>query len=91
MGAGTGSVFILRWFWWRINAWSEVFAMLTAFVVSVGLQVGFGLDTDKPLDFAWLMIITVADHHCRLASCDVPHRSRKNRSSGCFLSADSPV
>jgi len=34
--------------------------MLTAFVVSVGLQGGFGLDTDKPLDFAWLMITTVA-------------------------------
>ena len=59
-GAGTGGVLLLRWYWWRINAWSEVSAMLTAFVVSVGLQVGFGLDTDKPLDFAWLMITTVA-------------------------------
>ena len=34
--------------------------MLTAFVVSVGLQLGWGLDSDKPLDFAWLMITTVA-------------------------------
>ena len=34
--------------------------MLAAFVVSVGLQVGWGLDSDKPLDFAWLMITTVA-------------------------------
>ena len=59
-GAGTGGVLLLRWYWWRINAWSEVSAMLTAFVVSVGLQVGFGLDSDKPLDFAWLMITTVA-------------------------------
>ena len=59
-GAGTGGVLLLRWYWWRINAWSEVSAMLTAFVVSVGLQLGWGLDSDKPLDFAWLMITTVA-------------------------------
>ena len=59
-GAGTGGVLLLRWYWWRINAWSEVSAMLSAFVVSVTLQVGFGMNTDKPVDFAWLMIITVA-------------------------------
>ena len=34
-GAGTGGVLLLRWFWWRINAWSEVSAMISAFVVSV--------------------------------------------------------
>ena len=32
-GAGVGSVLILRWFWWRINAWSEISAMITPFVV----------------------------------------------------------
>jgi SSS family solute:Na+ symporter len=58
-GAGTGSVLLLRWYWWRINAWSEVSSMISAFVVSVALQRGFGLDTDKPVDFAWTMIITV--------------------------------
>ncbi len=59
-GAGTGSVLLLRWYWWRINAWSEVSAMLCAFVVSASLQIGWKLDTDKPVDFAWIMIITVA-------------------------------
>ena len=59
-GAGTGGVLLLRWYWWRINAWSEVSAMLSAFVVSVTLQAGFHYDTDKPVEFAWLMIITVA-------------------------------
>src|SRR5207253_2883353 len=59
-GAGTGGVLLLRWYWWRINAWSEVSAMLAAFVVSVTLQLGFGFDSDKPIDFAWLMITTVA-------------------------------
>lgn len=32
-GAGVGSVLILRWFWWRINAWSEISAMVTPFVI----------------------------------------------------------
>src|SRR6267143_213967 len=43
-GAGTGAVLLLRWYWWRINAWSEVSAMVTAFVVSLVLQLAFGLD-----------------------------------------------
>ena len=34
-GAGTGSIFILRWFWWRINAWSEIAAMICSGVVSI--------------------------------------------------------
>src|SRR5437762_13044345 len=59
-GAGTGGVLLLRWYWWRINAWSEVSAMITAFVVSLALQVGFGFDTDQPKQFALIMIATVA-------------------------------
>ncbi len=38
IGAGAGLVFILRWFWWRINAWSEVSAMTAAGVSSLFLQ-----------------------------------------------------
>jgi Na+/proline symporter len=38
IGAGTGLIFLLRWFWWRINAWSELAAMLISFVVAVYLQ-----------------------------------------------------
>src|SRR5581483_2801415 len=59
-GAGTGSVLLLRWYWWRINAWSEISAMIAAAVTSLALQTVAGLDTDKPLDFAWIMILTVA-------------------------------
>ncbi|HZT33025.1 MAG TPA: sodium:solute symporter family protein [Bryobacteraceae bacterium] len=58
-GAGTGTVLILRWFWWRINAWSEVSAMAAAFVVSVALQTRFGLSSDDPRGFAIIMLITV--------------------------------
>src|SRR5215218_103476 len=34
LGAGTGLVLILRWYWWRINAWSEISAMFASFIVS---------------------------------------------------------
>lgn len=59
-GAGTGGVLLARWYWWRVNAWSEIAAMTSAAVVSLYLQTSAGLDTDKPNDFAWLMIITTA-------------------------------
>ena len=34
-GAGTGLIFILRWFWWRINAWTEIFAMFASGILSI--------------------------------------------------------
>jgi len=58
-GAGTGTVLLLRWFWWRINAWSEVSAMVTAAVVSLFLQTYLKWDSDRPKDFAYLMLVTV--------------------------------
>jgi hypothetical protein len=59
LGAGTGSVFILRWFWWRINAWSEVSAMASSFVISLFLQFGLGMKSEDPREFAWTVIWTV--------------------------------
>ena len=34
-GAGTGAIFILRWFWWRINAWTEIVAMISSGIISI--------------------------------------------------------
>jgi Na+/proline symporter len=34
VGAGTGLIYLLRWYWWRINAWSEIAAMVSSFLVS---------------------------------------------------------
>ena len=34
-GAGTGLIFILRWFWWRINAWTEISAMIASGIISI--------------------------------------------------------
>jgi Na+/proline symporter len=58
-GAGTGTVLLLRWFWWRINAWSEVSAMAAAAAVSLYLQLGLAWDSDRPREFAYIMIVTV--------------------------------
>jgi solute:Na+ symporter, SSS family len=59
-GAGTGTVLLLRWFWWRINAWSEVSAMAIAATVSLYLQLVLKWDSDQPRDFAFIMIVTVS-------------------------------
>lgn len=40
-GAGTGLIFILRWFWWRINAWSEISAMFASGIISIVLKLTF--------------------------------------------------
>jgi solute:Na+ symporter, SSS family len=39
IGAGTGLLFILRWFWWRINAYSEITAMVVSFAVALYVEV----------------------------------------------------
>ena len=58
-GAGTGTVLMLRWFWWRINAWSEVSAMITAAATSLFLQIGLKWNSDTPKEFAYIMLVTV--------------------------------
>ena len=53
IGAGTGLIFLLRWFWMRINAWSEITAMTVSFVVAVFLQVA------HPEMLAWQRLVVV--------------------------------
>ncbi len=38
VGAGTGSVYLLRWYWWRINAWSEITAMIIALLSTIAIH-----------------------------------------------------
>jgi len=58
VGAGTGLLYLLRWFWWRVNAWSEIAAMVSSFAVAVTFfvlnQAGFGIAAHHSL------LITVA-------------------------------
>jgi Na+/proline symporter len=48
-GAGLGLVLILRWFWWRINAWSEIAAMVTPLVVYAYLRAATGVQFPETL------------------------------------------
>ena len=59
VGAGTGLIYILRWFWWRMNVWSEVTAMVVSFIVAILFQFGAGpLGLDAALERAgWLRVM----------------------------------
>ena len=70
IGAGTGLIYILRWFWWRINAWSEIAAMVSSFIVSITIFVTTKAGMDPiaaivpagwhpELVTQWTLIITV--------------------------------
>jgi Na+/proline symporter len=58
IGAGTGLLYILRWYWWRINAWCEVVAMVSSFSVSVAFFLM--RKAGHPLPFADSVIYSVA-------------------------------
>ncbi|HEX2330719.1 MAG TPA: sodium:solute symporter family protein [Candidatus Angelobacter sp.] len=59
LGIGTGAVYILRWYWWRINAWSEIVAMSVAAIVTVVLsRVKFA--GTEPIVFAKTALITAS-------------------------------
>jgi len=56
IGAGTGLIFILRWFWWRINAWSEIAAMVVSFLAAVYFRFLHGL-TGLPKISDWAQLV----------------------------------
>jgi Na+/proline symporter len=62
LGAGTGLVLILRWYWWRINAWSEISAMVASFVVSLlaFAYIAPRFAANDPNATATVMLVTVA-------------------------------
>ena len=53
VGAGTGLLYLVRWFWWRVNAWCEIVAMASSFATSMVLLTmsrnGAGLSTHAGL------------------------------------------
>ena len=58
IGAGTGLLYLLRWFWWRVNAWSEVAAMASSFLLALGFFVLARSGTSIPSHIA--LIVSVA-------------------------------
>jgi len=59
IGAGTGLLYLLRWFWWRINAWSEVAAMLSSFLVALGFFIASKNGHPVPAHISLLVTIAV--------------------------------
>ena len=60
ISAGTGGVYILRWYWWRINAWSEISAMVAAFVASLAIRLWQPFAGNENVVFAKSMLATTA-------------------------------
>ena len=58
VGAGTGAVYILRWYWWRINAWSEISAMACSLAISILLSSWHPFSGNNSLVFAKGAIVT---------------------------------
>jgi Na+/proline symporter len=58
VGAGTGGVYLLRWYWWRINAWSEISAMATALVMTLVLHRWAVFRGSAPVIFAKTTLAT---------------------------------
>jgi Na+/proline symporter len=60
IGAGTGLIFLLRWFWWRINAWSEISAMVISFLVAIYFQFVHGALGLSPVHSSVALVTGVA-------------------------------
>jgi Na+/proline symporter len=58
IGAGTGAVYLLRWYWWRVNAWSEISAMAAAFLTSLALHAARPFAGSEQVVFAKNMVAT---------------------------------
>jgi Na+/proline symporter/dTDP-glucose pyrophosphorylase len=59
VGAGTGLIYLLRWFWWRINAWSEISAMLSSFLIALAFFIAKKLGADIPDPVALMVTVAV--------------------------------
>lgn len=67
IGAGTGLIFILRWFWWRINAYSEITGMIVSFALALLFEfVDFGIEDHEKLllsvlitTFSWVTVTLI--------------------------------
>ena len=82
-GAGTGLIFILRWFWWRINAWSEISAIFVSGIVSILFNmevvsfVLFGEDSLMPEYMKFPMIVLITTVVWLVATFVTPAEDRK--------------
>ncbi len=60
IGAGTGLLFILRWFWWRINAYSEIAAMISSLIIAIFFEMLYSGDLPSHYRLVIGVLITSA-------------------------------
>jgi SSS family solute:Na+ symporter len=57
IGAGTGLLYLLRWFWWRINAWCEITAMVSSFLLAIGFATAAKMGHALPSHVSLLLTV----------------------------------
>ena len=59
IGAGTGLLYLLRWFWWRVSAWCEIAAMVTSFFIALGFFLAGKAGTVVPSHIALIVGVVI--------------------------------
>jgi solute:Na+ symporter, SSS family len=77
VGAGTGLLYLVRWFWWRVNAWAEVNAMISSFGFSILLLVLRKFGVVIPTHYALILTIIVTTACWVLTTYLAPQTDRK--------------
>ncbi len=86
IGFGTGAVYILRWYWWRINAWSEISAMIAAAAVTIALQ-RCRIHRQRRAGLCQESADHRRDHNRGMAHCNFRDQTRVRINSGGVLPA----
>jgi len=77
VGAGTGLLYLVRWFWWRVNAWCEVNAMISSFAASIGLLIVRKAGVTISTHYALLITIAITTICWMLTAFLGPQTDRK--------------
>ena len=89
VGAGTGLLYLLRWFWWRITAWCEIVAMISSF----GVAIVFLILTKNGVEFGFSeqLLIGVAHHHRLLDRRGLPRPADRSGGAAQVLREGAPL
>lgn len=77
IGAGTGLLYLLRWFWWRINAWCEIVAMVASFATAIGFFVAQKQGAGIPSHIVLLSTVAITSAAWIITAMVTPPESRE--------------
>ena len=71
IGAGTGMIYILRWFWWRINAYTEIVGMISSVIIAVNINIFYtGIEDWKKIIIGTILTTIVWVITTYITPCD---------------------